>query len=468
MNKHVFILFCTVLLGFSACEDDPQITITTPDPSPGIDTSQVVPISNPTIINAPARFLDGDSEYIFDDDKLHTFELTLSPEALNEIDSDPAAEEYVEGSMTFENETIGPVGIRYKGSIGAFVDCLSGGNWSRPSGSKTCTKLSMKIKINWNGSDNKFFGMKKMQFHSMNLDDSQMRDRLGYSLFREMGVKAPRCTHARLVINGVYSGVYAMIEVIDGRFVKHNFDDTDGNLYKEVWPLLSDGTATPQQYLIESLKTNEDENPSTEIITSFANEVIEASTDTQLKSAIDKWMNVNDIMSYVVVDRLIRADDGPFHWYCGGGNCTNHNYYWCENPEDNTIHLIPWDLDNAFENIINNVNPVTPIADEWGQSRNNCEPFNFGFFGLSQWSANCDKITRGWALYDAEYLSHKTRFKEGPFSQNAVDAKLEKWRNQIEEATQEADNNHSDAISISQWNNAINTLKNQLAVARRN
>jgi len=77
-------------------------------------------------------------------------------------------------------------------------------------------------------------------------------------------------------------------------------------------------------------------------------------------------------------------------------------------------------MDNAFENIISNVNPVTPIADEWGQTRSNCAPF--------------------------------------PFGQAYID--------QIRAATQEARKVHPDAISAGQWEAALLTLKQQLAHAR--
>ena len=97
----------------------------------------------------PAPFESG---YLFDQSELRTYELHLSDEALATLDADPAAEQYVEGSMTFEGQTIEPVGIRYKGSVGAFFGCLSGRDWVRPSGQKTCTKLSMKVKINWDST----------------------------------------------------------------------------------------------------------------------------------------------------------------------------------------------------------------------------------------------------------------------------------------------------------------------------
>ena len=170
------------------------------------------------------NFLNEKSDYIFDQDKFHTFELNLPSASLAELDADPAAEEYVEGSLSFEGETLGKVGIRYKGSIGAFVNCLSGSNVFNPSGSKTCTKLSMKVKVNWENSDDTFFGLKKLQFHSQNNDQSQMRERLGYWLYREMGVAAPRSIHSRLVVNGQFMGVFALTEQIDGRFTRFNYD----------------------------------------------------------------------------------------------------------------------------------------------------------------------------------------------------------------------------------------------------
>ena len=58
--------------------------------------------------------------------------------------------------LFFEGDTISPVGIRYKGSVGAFVGCTSGKNPLEPSGRKICKKLSMKVKIDWNGRKNKF------------------------------------------------------------------------------------------------------------------------------------------------------------------------------------------------------------------------------------------------------------------------------------------------------------------------
>ena len=463
IRVQILLAFISIMFLFSCSEEVGGDMETNENQMDESEVPVIIPTGN-------ERYLNEKSVYIFDQDKLPTFELNLPIDHLREINDDPTAEEYVEGSLTFEGETMSPVGIRYKGSIGAFVGCVSGSDWTNPSGRKTCTKLSMKVRMNWQDKDDKFYGLKKLQFHSQNLDDSQMRDRLGYHLFREMGVPAPRCVHARLVINGVFSGVYALVEQIDGRFTRQNFEDGKGNLYKEIWPLYANGNVPSDGAFEDALETNEDEDPTFEMIKSFAEEIKNAPEDS-LKAVVSRWMDIDEIISYAVVDRMIRVDDGPCHWYCDNSSpnsCSPHNFYWFEENTKGTMHLIPWDLDNAFENIVFNRNPVTPIADEWGESRNGCDPFSFGTFGLRQRSAACDKLIYAWTLFEEEYEQKQAEFISGPFSKAATDALIDKWAEQIRESTQEAEQLYDDAVSISQWEGEISSMKSSLDFARAN
>ena len=416
------------------------------------------------------RYSYGDSEYLFDQDKLHTFELTLSEQNLAYLDSAPGLEEYVPGTLTFEGDSL-PVGIRYKGSVGAWVGCLTG-NAFEAEGEKACTKLSMKVKINWEDSDDTFYDVKKLQFHSQNLDPTKMHERLGYWLFREMGVPAPRSVHARLIINGEYNGIYALTEQIDGRFTRQNFDDGTGNLYKEIWPITNSGKPMPEEPLQGSLKTNEDENPSFEIIQQFAQAVIDADSAT-IQDVMRQWIDVTQTLSYMVVDRAIANDDGVLHFYCGGieeidfgGGCNSHNFYCYEDPTEKIMHLIPWDLDNAFDNITGPANPVTPIKDKWGEKTNDCKPFVYGGWGLSQLSAACDPIIGNLATFEDEYQQLRDIFLAGPFAKDTVEGLLNTWAGQIKDAVQEADEAHDDQPSMQTWLGAIEKLKDDLEYAR--
>tara|TARA_B000000475_G_scaffold197606_1_gene160310 strand:+ start:231 stop:1619 length:1389 start_codon:yes stop_codon:yes gene_type:complete len=428
-----------------------------------IDEEFKAPIIKP---DGSEQYLNLNSDFIFDQNELRTFELKLSKKDLEKIDSDPTAEKYVEGMMVFEGDTISPIGIRYKGSVGAWVGCVDGENWFEPSGKKICTKLSTKVKINWKGRDERFYGLKKLQFHAQNLDPSLMHERLGYWLFRSMGVEAPRSVHARLVINGEFIGLYALTEQIDGAFTDYHFDDKDGNLYKEVWPLNMNGEPMDPQSLISALKTNEDDNPSTDIISGFADK-LHNGKESDIPNIISEYMDINKVLSMVVVDRAIRHDDGFLHWYCSEDGCASHNFYWYEEPNNKKVNLIPWDLDNAFENIIKNANPVTPIADEWGKTSNNCNPFPYGEFGMYQWSAACDRLTGGWARDKELYEELKNKFIQGPFAASNVNALLTAWSEQIRPVVKEAqDKNTWDQLTVQQWESKLYELIDQLEFAR--
>jgi len=179
-------------------------------------------------------------------------------------------------------------------------------------------------------------------------------------------------------------------------------------------------------------------------------------------------MNIEESLAYCAVDRTIRHDDGPFHWYCNGSNCTNHNFYLYEDPVQEKVHLVAWDLDNAFENIRTNSNPVTPVADEFGNTSNNCMPFPYGAWSLQQWSASCDPIFKALSQDMILYEQKLSELKQGPMSEANVDALIEKWSEQILSSLEDADLFYSDAISVSEWNNAVMNLKADLAYARNN
>ncbi len=416
-------------------------------------------------ISEEPRYLSGDSDYLFDQDVLHTFEIEVEEDALAELDQDPAAEDYVEGSLTFEGETVEPIGVRYKGSIGSFLGCTDGPNPFDPSGARVCTKLSIKLKINWEDSNSEFYGVRKVLLHSQNLDPTLMHERLGYWLFREMGVPAPRATHARVVINGEYVGIFGLTEEIDGRFTRENFDDGSGNLYKEVWPFDANGNPQSDAYLIAGLETNEDDNPTAAIMTGFANELAGASPENALE-VVARWVDVDTLLRTLVVDRAIQNNDGPLHWYCFGP-CAPHNYFWYEEPTLQQVTLIPWDLDNAFDSLVGGrTGAVTAIADQLGDTTNDCQPFPFGGLNLMQRSAACDPLIGSVSTLNADYDRIRDELLAGPLSEERLAEQLATWTAQIEASVAESAREHDDAPSVSEWKAAIDQLEIALNATR--
>ena len=399
------------------------------------------------------------SDYIYDQSKLHRFDILISQENLNLIDNDPTAEQYVDASFIFEDKIVKDVGVRYKGSIGAFVGCLSGTNWSNPSGYKTCPKLSMKIKINYK-SDKKFYDLKKLQFHSQNLDPTKMRERLGYYMFRNFGIPAPRSNHAVIFINGKFSGLYANTEQIDGPFTNKNFLNKNGNLYKEVWPVNDKGQSNSIDYFISGLRTNE-EISDVSRIKKFSDELADKDYSNSW-NVVQNYIDKDIFLKTLVVDRRIANDDGFLHFYLSeNGQYENHNFYWYEDPITNNFQIIPWDLDNAFENLVVDSNPVTPIKDKWYEVTNNCSGFSYGVFNLMQKSAACDKIIGSFKDFTESYYQIDSIFMETLYNTQKINMLLDTWSNQIRSSVIDAHKKYENNEPSEQvWLSSLNNFKN--------
>lgn len=422
------------------------------------------------------NYLKENSDYIYNQEKVKTFELLIRDKDLEKLNFDPVNQDYVEGALIFEGDTISPIGVRYKGTIGAFAGCLSNRDWTKPSGQKVCEKLSLQIKINWKNRKERFFDLNKLQFHSQNYDKSQLRERLAYWLFAEMGVPSPRSVHARLLINKKYSGLYGLTEEIDNRFAEYFYKEGKGNIYKEVWPVKANGEVESDDAFINALKTNEEEKD-INLIKEFG-QAIASSNASNNKDVVKKYMKISELVSYIVVDRAIRHDDGPFHWYCTNetvNSCTNHNYYWFEDKKNRKMHLIPWDMDGTFEHIIKNANENTSLADKWGETSNNCLPFAKGSGNLKHRSAACEKLTEAWVNFDQEYNTTKSYFQNNFVANDKIIFQLDKWAKQIEPYIIEADNIHNkDIMNVANkktttlliWQNATNTLRSQVKAIR--
>ena len=394
---------------------------------------------------------DDEAAYIYDQSEVRTYAITIEPTNLAFLDSNPKAEEYVPATLEFEGETY-PVGMRYKGSVGAFLSpCVTN------SGAKN-GKCSTKLSFTWGGnSGERFFGMKRLNFHHMQRDASHMRDRLGYNLFREFGAAASRVVHVRLMVNGELEGLFALVEQVDGRFTRSRFTEGGkGNLYKEIWPIHDD-----EQAYIDALQTNKDDSPSV-----FGMQMFKAAIALSTE-AMEGWLDRQMMIRYLAADRVMINDDGIFHWWCAAGGQGNnpgpngnHNYYWYQAAESPRFWLIPWDMDNSFNTGQNSAVHVEP---EWSQPGNcNCG------FGGGQRAPSCDPMISRWSTdWMADYELAVDAFLAGPFSEDNVNAKLDAWEAQITPLVEETGGVNG-AVTFSQWQNGLATLRSMIDSARTN
>lgn len=343
-----------------------------------------------TIINP-----QDDAAFIYDDEHLHHFDIHLSPNDMEILDADPVAENYVSGNVTFMGQTYTNVGIRYKGSLGAWLFCVENSklpNIFDVSGRRTCEKLSLKIAFDEYDESQRFYGLRKLLFHAMNNDGSYMKERIGYRLFREMGVPSPRANHVTVNINGRL-GIYANIEYIDDIFTKTYFGDGGtGNLFKEVWPSTGPYQPVSAEYFRSGLRTNKGIATMDRVL-KFVDDLAEDGR------ALEDYMRISHLTRFIAVDRLIGHDDGSLHFRCfRGEECENHNFYFYEESVDDRYWLIPWDLDVTFRT--GQSNSILTILGDWKDLDYPCGPvFSMDVTSELQLSPSCDSLYRSVATH---------------------------------------------------------------------
>jgi spore coat protein H len=403
-----------------------------------------------SVIEEPAD----EAAYIFDQRELRTYNIIIADADLARIDAAPAAEQLVPAMLEFDGQSYGPYSVRYKGGQGSFMYPCTMSN----AGSPKIGKCSMKLDFNDTDPDARFFGLKKLNFHSMNADGSMLRDRLGYQLYREMGIAAPRAVHARVLINGQLEGLFIAVEQIDSRFSRAHFSDGgEGNVYKEVWPMHD--TLAPY---MEALETNKDDMPSVQGLLDF-----KLASD-ESAAAAQSYFDRDYMMRYLAVDRVIINDDGVLHFWCneitGQGNNPgefgNHNYYWYEETSAPRFWLIPWDLDHSFDNY-----PAVHLDLEWTQAAA-CACRTHSVAGSDR-AASCDPLVSHFISWLPDYDAAVDEFIAGPMSKQHVDTLVQTWSDQIRSAVTEAGGVNL-APDEAAWSSAVEALITKVDAARTN
>jgi len=415
-------------------------------------------------------------DQVFDESKIQSYYLTFSDAEYTKlmdlstllIDRTTVNEDrYVVASLRVGDTELPSIAVRFKGqfSIWGCVDQSTGKRRVRVEpffgNIDVCQRFSLKLDFNEYDKDFRLDGLKKLNLHAMSADPSKMRERLGYSLYRDMGVLAPRAVHARVYINGEYHGLFAAVEEVDGKFAANRFPDSgDGNLYKELWPAAHVTSADAEA----ALKTNDD--PGMLDVSDFLafRDAVGTATAADFSAKLGPYLDFDYLARYIVVNRAINDFDGVMAFYFGWGPPpANHNLFWYHDTESGQFKLIPWDLDKSFwapepnfwsDNAPNGLN-ITP---NWNVITKSCAGYTVWFDNLGQsykmMAIDCDPLLR--LLRGRIYDTQKAITDEliaGPFSEARVKAKLQAWRAQVAEAIE------ADAlVDSAHWQSSVDAL----------
>ena len=186
---------------------------------------------SPWSVDRSFRTDDG-SSILFAQDTILDFHLEIPPDSWQKINAQanppgcvPFVRTYHTGTLRLGDQSFPGAGIKIKGGCGSSRD-LNG-------------KASFKVNIDWDNPDvigcpgeRRLLGQKHFTFNNGVQDDSASNERLGYPLYRELGVPAPRAASVRLFVNDELWGLYTHVETIDRRFLARWYPSNDGMLYE--------------------------------------------------------------------------------------------------------------------------------------------------------------------------------------------------------------------------------------------
>ncbi|MEJ6613870.1 MAG: CotH kinase family protein [Saprospiraceae bacterium] len=273
----------------------------------------------------------GQGELIFDDSYVHEVRITIDnvdfwSELSQNYQNNYPDLPYTMASASIDGEVTDSVGIRQKGFASHF-------------GSQG-DKKSMKIDFNHFVDGKKYDGLKKINLNNGFGDPAIQRDKLCYNIMNKAGVDAPRTSYARIYLNDQYWGLYLLVEQVDRTFLKDNFGNSNGNLFKNVGnsELEWMGQDTSQYQQIFELKTD----PNVEAWENFAElmDVLNNTGDGDFKEEISKIFDVDLYLKVLAVD----VATGNWDSYIEHGR----NFYMYQDSGSRKFNWIPWDYNFAL------------------------------------------------------------------------------------------------------------------------
>ncbi len=270
---------------------------------------------------------------LFDRDTLHDVQLYMHSGDLRELRERYREDEYYPADFQWNGVRVRNVGIRVRGLA-----------------TRSAVKPGLRIDFNRYVHGREFLGMRALVLDNGLKDPSLIRERISMEFIRRMGQPAPRESFARVYINGVYEGLYIIVEPVDDAFLARELGDGLGYLFEHRY---IDGFHA--EYLGDEVdaykrrfdaQTHELESDST-LYSPLRGLFQEANSnvDSVWRERVGWYIDLPQLITHVAIETFLAEIDG-FLGYAGMAN------FYLYRPVATNVHRpIAWDRDMTFQSI---------------------------------------------------------------------------------------------------------------------
>jgi spore coat protein CotH len=302
-----------------------------------------------TAVTASMGQIPDSSDFIFDDTKIQKYELSFYIDKWTDtLEANRAADQvYIPARMTWhgangDSMTLDSIGVRYKGNSSYQ---FAGANPKKPY--KFCFDKYKKNQT--------FFNLEVINFGNLVHDPSCMREKISYDLIRKY-MPASRASYAIISVNHKQIGLFLQVEEVDVGFLKRNFQDYQGNLYKssDDGALLDFRASKQRDYEDEyDLRTNTGINDWSGLILMLEN--LNTTSDANFVKNAGKYLDLDGCIRYLAYNMVTSNFDS----YTGS---SRNIYLYDDRLISGQFILIPWDFNLGLGNYSNNWNVITVDA----------------------------------------------------------------------------------------------------------
>lgn len=267
---------------------------------------------------------------LFNDQVLQEVRLLMNTRDLAQMRARYQENIYFPADMIWRGVRVRNVGVRNRGT-----------------GSRNPIKMGLRLDFNRYSKQQRFVGLTSLVLDNEWQDASFMRESIAMSVYRRMGLPAPRESFAKVYINNDYQGVYALVEPIDALFTARTLSDSTGYLYeyRYVMPFfteyLGDNVAAYKPLFQPQTHELEGDNVLYGPIRDMFREINEPD-DAVWRERVGDRIDLVQFMTQAAVQAFLAENDGLL------GYAGLNNFYVYRPANKNTHRLLPWDEDYAF------------------------------------------------------------------------------------------------------------------------
>jgi len=161
---------------------------------------------------------------LYEETVLRTLQLQFSQQDWwSQLEANYQPKENIPATLTVDGVSYEGVGVRFRG----ITSYMMTGN---------SQKKSFNIEIDYTIEDQRLMGYKKLNLNNGFSDPTFIRETIGYEMFEQMDIPTPRRAFADVWVNNIHLGLYTIVEQVDKTFLRRNFANPEGNLYKPETP----------------------------------------------------------------------------------------------------------------------------------------------------------------------------------------------------------------------------------------